>query len=41
MKNMYAVKCLYQTKFYTMENELIEDMISAWEERIILIKEDM
>ena len=38
MKNMYAVKCLYQTKFYTMDNELIEDIIPSWEERIILIK---
>ena len=38
MKNMYAVKCLYQTKFYTIDNELIEDIIPAWEERIILIK---
>ena len=38
MKNMYAVKCLYQTKFYTKDNELIEDILSSWEERIILIK---
>ena len=38
MKNMYAVKFLYQTKFYTKENELIEDIIPSWEERIILIK---
>ena len=38
MRNMYAVKCLYQTKFYTKENKLIEDIIPSWEERIILIK---
>lgn len=38
MKNMYAVKCLYQTKFYTIDNELIEDIIPSWEERIILIR---
>ena len=38
MKNMYAVKCLYQTKFYTMENELIDDLLPSWEERIILIR---
>ena len=38
MKNMYAVKCLYQFKFYSMENELLEDVMPGWEERIILIK---
>lgn len=38
MKNMYAVKCLYQFKFYSMEGELLEDITPGWEERIILIK---
>ena len=38
MKNMYAVKCLYQSKYYSMENELLDDVIPAWEERIILIR---
>ena len=38
MKNMYAVKCLYQFKFYSMENELLDDIMPTWEERIILIK---
>ncbi|MBQ9115626.1 MAG: DUF4288 domain-containing protein [Clostridia bacterium] len=38
MKNMYAVKCLYQSKFYSADNELLDDIIPNWEERIILIK---
>ena len=38
MKNMYAVKCLYQSKFYSMDNKLLDEVIPAWEERIILIK---
>ena len=35
---MYAVKCLYQSKFYSADNKLLDDVIPAWEERIILIK---
>ena len=38
MKNMYAIKCLYQEKFYSMDNKLLEDVMPSWEERIILIK---
>lgn len=38
MKDMYAIKCLYQYKFYNENNELIEDIIPGWEERIILVK---
>lgn len=38
MKNMYGVKCLYQSKFYSVDNKLLDDIIPAWEERIILIK---
>lgn len=38
MKNMYAVKCMYQSKFYSMENELLDEVMPSWEERIILIK---
>ena len=38
MKNMYAVKCLYQSKFYSMDNKLLDEITPAWEERIILIK---
>jgi len=38
MKNMYAVKCLYQSRFYSEDNKLLADVIPAWEERIILIK---
>ena len=38
MKNMYAVKCLYQSKFYSMDNKLLDEVIPSWEERIILIK---
>lgn len=37
MKDMYAVKCLYQSKFYSIDNELLDET-PAWEERIILIK---
>ena len=40
MKNMYAVKCLYKYSYYNQENELIEEIIPSWEERIILIKAD-
>ena len=40
MKNMYAVKCLYKYSYYNQENELIEEVIPSWEERIILIKAD-
>ena len=38
MKNMYAIKSLYQSTFYTMDNELLDDIMPSWEERIILIK---
>ena len=38
MKNMYAAKCLYQARFYSTDNKLLDDIIPAWEERIILIK---
>lgn len=38
MKNMYAVKCLYQSKFYSVEGNLLGKVIPSWEERIILIK---
>ena len=38
MKNMYAVKCLYQYRFYSIDNKLLDEAIPAWEERIILIK---
>ena len=38
MKNMYAVKCLYQSKFYSADNKLLDGIIPNWEERIILIK---
>jgi len=38
MKNMYAVKCLYQAKFYSSDGKLLEDAIPSWEERVILIK---
>lgn len=40
MNNMYAVKCLYKYSYYDQENELIEEVIPSWEERIILIKAD-
>ena len=38
MKNMYAVKCLYQSKFYDADIKLLDEVMPAWEERIILIK---
>lgn len=38
MKSMYAVKCLYQLQFYSMDNKLLDEVIPSWEERIILIK---
>ena len=38
MRNMYAVKCLYQSKFYSMDNRVLNEVMPAWEERIILIK---
>lgn len=38
MKDMYAIKCLYQSKFYSIDNELLDKITPAWEERIILIK---
>ncbi len=38
MKNMYAVKCLYQLRFYSQEDELLNEIIPGWEERIILVK---
>ena len=38
MKNMYALKCLYQSKFYSLDNQLLNSEIPLWEERIILIK---
>ena len=38
MKNMYAVKCLYQSRFYSMDDKLLDAVIPAWEERIILIR---
>ena len=34
---MYAIKCLYWSKFYKEDNTLIEEP-PLWEERIILIK---
>ena len=40
MNNMYAVKSLYKYSYYNQENELIEEVIPSWEERIILIKAD-
>ena len=40
MKNMYAIKSLYKYSYYNQENELIEEVIPSWEERIILIKAD-
>ena len=38
MKNMYAVKCLYQFRYYTLDGKLIDDAPPCWEERIILIR---
>lgn len=38
LKNMFAVKCLYQYRYYSRENKLLEEVIPGWEERIILIK---
>jgi len=38
MKDMYAVKCLYQSTFYSVEGKLLEEVLPSWEERIILIK---
>lgn len=38
MKNMYAIKCLYQYKFYDQNDQLLKDIIPGWEEKIILIK---
>ena len=38
MKNMYALKCLYQSKFYSLDNQLLDSERHLWEERIILIK---
>ena len=38
MKNMYAIKCLYQSKFYSVNNKLLDEITPSWEERIILIK---
>ena len=38
MKNMYAIKCLYQYKFYDKNDQLLKDIIPGWEEKIILIK---
>jgi hypothetical protein len=38
MKDMYAVKCLYQSRFYSADHKWLDDVIPAWEERIILIK---
>ena len=38
MKNMYAIKCLYQYKFYDKNDELLKDIIPGWEEKIILIE---
>ena len=38
MKNMYALKCLYQSKFYNKDGELLGELLPNWEERIILVK---
>lgn len=38
MKDMYAVKCLYQSRFYSVDHTLLADVMPAWEERIILMK---
>ena len=38
MKNMYAVKCLYQYRFYSIDDKLLDEVIPAWEERIILVR---
>ena len=38
MKSMYAVKCLYQFQFYSMDDKLLDELIPSWEERVILIK---
>lgn len=38
MKNMYALKCLYQAKFYNKDGELLGELLPNWEERIILVK---
>lgn len=38
MKNMYAVKCLYEFNFYDGEHKLVDGLLPSWEERIILIK---
>ena len=38
MKNMYAVKCLYQFRYYTSEGQLIDDAGPCFEDRIFLIK---
>ena len=38
MKSMYAVKCLYQFQFYSMDDKLLDEIMPSWEERIILIK---
>ena len=38
MKNMYAVKCLYQFQYFTLDGKLIDDASPCWEDRIILIR---
>lgn len=38
MENMYAVKCLYQYRYYSPEDILLAELIPGWEERIILIR---
>ena len=38
MKNMYAIKCLYQINIYNENEDKPINSISRWEERIILIK---
>ena len=38
MKNMYAVKCLYQSTFYSESGQPLEDITPSWEERVFLLK---
>ena len=38
MKNMYAIKCLYQINIYNENEDKPINSIPRWEERIILIK---
>ncbi|MDE5715598.1 MAG: DUF4288 domain-containing protein [Anaeroplasmataceae bacterium] len=38
MKNMYAIKCLYQINVYNENEDKPVNSIPGWEERIIIIK---